>query len=124
MNLFILAAVVACVARTVTQEEVFREFKEWCVHHSKTHRKLAVRKLCYLFTCEYCFSHWVTAGLLVLTGYRLEPWGFLVTLFTLVWLANVYMGLFAWLKQAILLTRWRAVDAHQRIHTVHTPEHK
>jgi len=35
-------------------------------------RVIAVRnRLFYLFTCEYCFSHYVTVLLLFLTGYKL-----------------------------------------------------
>ena len=105
MALFVLAAVVACISRAVTQEEVFRELRDWCVYHSTTHPRLHVRKFCYMPTCEYCFSHWVAAGTVLLTGYRLDPWGFLVTMFVLVWTANVYMRLFQWLTLLVILTR-------------------
>src|SRR5690242_12992950 len=43
-ELFILAIPIACVAWTVTHEEVFREPREWCVERSKACRKLLQRK--------------------------------------------------------------------------------
>ena len=95
--LFLLAIPVACVAWTVTHEEVFREPREFCVDKSKSCRRWYQRKFFYLFTCEYCFSHYVALLFLVLTGYRLlyEGWrGYLVGWFSLVWVANQYMSLY------------------------------
>ena len=99
--LFVIAAPVACIAWTVTHEEVFKEVHEWCVDRSKHARTLAERKFFYLFTCEYCFSHYVAGGAVLITGYRLlmPDWrgGFLAW-FTLVWVANIYMSLFGRLR--------------------------
>ena len=95
--LFLLAIPVACVAWTVTHEEVFREPREFCVRKSKECRRWYQRKFFYLFTCEYCFSHYVNAFLLFITGYKLlfEDWrGYLVGGFSLVWVANQYMSLY------------------------------
>src|SRR5262245_2206503 len=50
-------------------------------------------KVLLLFTCEYCFSHYVTLFLLLITGYKLlyENWrGYLIAGFALVWMANLY----------------------------------
>ena len=99
--LFVLAAPVACVAWTVTHEEVFREIREWCVHCSQTRRTILQRKFFYLFTCEYCFSHYVALGAVLITGYRLllPDWrGAVLGWFTLVWVANIYMSLFGRLR--------------------------
>ena len=95
--LFVLAAPIACVAWTVTHEEVFSEFHDWCAKKSRTARTLLARKFFYLFTCEYCFSHYVAAAVVWMTGYRLlvPGWrGAVLAWFTLVWVANVYMSLF------------------------------
>ncbi len=95
--LFLLAIPVACVAWTVTHEEVFREPREFCVERSKSCRRWYERKFFYLFTCEYCFSHYVTAAFLVITQFKLvyEDWrGYLVAGFSLVWVANQYMSLY------------------------------
>src|SRR6187399_2498672 len=97
LKLFIFAVPVACIAWTVTHEEVFREPREYCVEKSKNGKTMFVRKFFYLFTCEYCFSHYVTILLLILTNYKLllEDWrGYVIAGFSLVWVANLYMSLF------------------------------
>jgi hypothetical protein len=93
----LLAIPVACVAWTVTHEEVFREPREFCVRRSESCRRWYQRKFFYLFTCEYCFSHYVTLFFLLVTRYKLlyEDWrGYLLALFALVWVANQYMSLY------------------------------
>jgi hypothetical protein len=69
--LFILAIPVATVAWTVTHEEVFRGPREWRARKSKTCARLLERKTFYLFTCEYCFSHYVAAAFIVLAQFKL-----------------------------------------------------
>jgi hypothetical protein len=99
--LFVLAAPIACVAWTVTHEEVFSELHEWCVGKSQRCKNLYQRKFFYLFTCEYCFSHYVAAVTVLGTGYRLllPDWrGAILAWFTLVWVANVYISLFGRLR--------------------------
>ena len=95
--LLLLAIPVACVAWTVTHEEVFREPREFCKEKSEKARSLAPRKFFYLFTCEYCFSHYVAALALWIFRFQLlyAGWrGYLIGWFALVWIANVYMSLF------------------------------
>ena len=49
-------------------------------------------------------SHWVTLVFVVLTGYKLliEDWrGYLIAGFALVWIANLYMSLYARLRLGI-----------------------
>ena len=99
--LFVLAIPIACIAWTVTHEEVFRELREYCIRCSKARKSLLARKFFYLFTCEYCFSHYVAILLLILTNYRLlmNNWsGYVIAGFALVWIANVYMNLFALIR--------------------------
>lgn len=102
--LFTLAIPVACIAWTVTHEEVFREPREYCVKCSKDSKSLFKRKFFYLFTCEYCFSHYVTVLMLILTGYKMlfNDWrGYLISGFSLVWVANLYMAIFSLLRFGI-----------------------
>jgi hypothetical protein len=102
--LFVLPIPIASIAWTVTHEEVFREPRDWCVKRSKSCRRLFSRKFFYLFTCEYCLSHYVTAVFLFITRFRLlfDDWrGYLVAGFSLVWLANVYMSFFGRLRLEI-----------------------
>jgi hypothetical protein len=97
-TLFILALPIASIAWTVTHEEVFREPREYCKSRSEHCNRLVKRKFFYLFTCEYCFSHYVTAFFLLLTRFRLlyPDWrGYLISGFALVWVANLYMSIFA-----------------------------
>jgi hypothetical protein len=104
LSLFILAIPISCIAWTVTKEEVFREPREYCTNKCKTSKTILTRKFFYLFTCEYCFSHYVTLFFLVLTNYQLlfPDWrGYLIAGFSLVWIANVYMSLFALIRQEI-----------------------
>lgn len=106
--LFVLAVPVACIAWTVTHEEVFREPREFCVKQSRTCRRWYQRKFFYLFTCEYCFSHYVVAFLLVITKFRLlyPDWrGYLIAFFALVWIANQYMSLYNRLRLDIKTER-------------------
>jgi hypothetical protein len=101
LALFLIALPIASVSWTVTHEEVFREFRDRCLGASKTCRRIYERKFFYLFTCEYCFSHYVTVLFLVITRYKLvyPDWrGYLISGFSLVWIANVYVGLFARLR--------------------------
>jgi len=109
--LFILAVPIASVAWTVTHEELFREPRDFCVKRSKADRSLLSRKFFYLFTCEYCFSHYVTIGALFLTGYKLllDDWrGYLLSGFALVWVANVYMSLFGFIRVGMKETKMEA----------------
>jgi len=99
--LFVLAIPIACIAWTVTHEEVFHEPREWMTARGERARSIWVRKFFYLFTCEYCFSHWVTIAFLVITRYKLAytDWrGYLIAGFSLVWVANMYMSLFGRLR--------------------------
>lgn len=102
--LFLLSIPIACIAWTVTQEEVFREPREFCLKRSREGKSLWERKFFYLFTCEYCFSHYVTILFLFLTKYKLllDDWrGYVIAGFSLVWIANIYISLFGFIRQGI-----------------------
>jgi hypothetical protein len=102
--LLFLGLAVACVSWTFTHEEVFREPREFCKDKSQNCKPLYQRKFFYLFTCEYCFSHYVTAFFLLLTHFQMlyQGWrGFVISEFALVWIANVYMGAFNRLRLEI-----------------------
>jgi hypothetical protein len=95
--LLMLAIPVACAAWTVTHEEIFREPREYCQRQTRRARTLSRRKFFYLFTCEYCFSHYIAALFLIITRFRMlyTGWrGYLVALFALVWVANQYMSIY------------------------------
>lgn len=99
--LFILAIPIACITWTVTREEIFSELRNYCIQKSKFCKSILQRKFFYLFTCEYCFSHYVTLFFLFITKFQLlyEDWrGYLIALFALVWIANCYMSLFGFIR--------------------------
>lgn len=94
--LLALALPVASVAWTVTHEEIFREARDYFTRQARRGHILR-RKFFYALTCEYCFSHYVTAAFLWLTGYHLllDDWrGYLIAFFAVTAVANVYMSLF------------------------------
>ena len=104
LRLVILALPVAAIAWTITHEELFSEFHDYCVGRSKTGRTLAVRKFFYLFTCEYCFSHYVSAGVVLATGFQLlyADWrGYLIAWLALVWVANHFVSAYGRLRLGI-----------------------
>jgi hypothetical protein len=86
---------------TVTHEEVFSEIHEYCVERSKKNKTVFGRKFFYLFTCEYCFSHYVTIFFLFLTNFKLliDDWrGYIIAGFALVFIANLYISIYVLIK--------------------------
>jgi hypothetical protein len=116
--LFTLALPIACIAWTVTHEDIFAELRNFCIERSKKSRTLLQRKLYYLFTCEYCFSHYVTLFMLWLSGFQLllEGWrGYLIAGFSLVWIANIYMSLFARVRVNLKKERTEATIEEKKL---------
>jgi hypothetical protein len=110
LSLFLLALPIASIAWTITHEEVVREFRDVCLAKSTTCRGIYERKFFYLFTCEYCFSHYVAAAFLIVTRFKLlyPGWrGYLIAGFALVWVANVYMSLFARIRLDVKRERFQ-----------------
>ena len=123
--LVVLAIPVACVSWTVTHEEVFREPRDWFVQRSQAAHALLERKFFYLFTCEYCFSHYVAIGALVLSQFHLllpDFRGYVLAWFALVWVANVYMSLFGRLRLDITHERHEIAAVQRALET--GPEHE
>ena len=95
--LLVLAIPIACIAWTITHEEVFREPREYCQRESQTACSVVKMKFFYLFTCEYCFSHYVALFFVAITRFKLlyPDWrGYLIGFFALVWIANQYMSIY------------------------------
>jgi len=115
--LFIMAIPIACIAWTVTHEEVFREPREYYLKRCHEGKTIAERKFFYLFTCEYCFSHYVTIAALIITNYTLlfADWrGYLIAGFALVFIANVYMSLFALIRIDLKKVRIEAENEERK----------
>jgi len=108
LELILLAIPIACVAWTVTHEEVFREPREYCKSRSENCRRWYERKFFYLFTCEYCFSHYIAAAFLIITRFKMlyPDWrGYLIAWLSLVWIANQYMSVYNRLRLDIKTER-------------------
>jgi hypothetical protein len=99
-----LAIPVACVAWTVTHEEIFREPRDYCLRRSTDDPRWWARKFFYLGTCEYCFSHYIALIAVLGTGYRLllPDWREVVIgWLAVVWIANQYLGIHGRLRLVI-----------------------
>ncbi len=127
--LFLLAIPISSIAWTITHEEIFREPREWCKEKSEHCDKLLKRKFFYLFTCEYCFSHYVVIVFLFITHFKLlyGDWrGYLISLFALVWVANVYMNIYSRVRLDIKRERVEIAEKETAMNDSETskkPEH-
>jgi len=104
IRLFVLAVPVAAITWTFTHEEIFRELHEYLLKRSEHEQSILARKFFYLLTCEYCFSHYVSAAVLVATRFRLvfSDWrGYLIAWLSLVWVANHFISLYGRLRLGI-----------------------
>jgi hypothetical protein len=116
--LLILSIPIASISRTVVFEEIFREPREWCLDKSKTCRSLFQKKFFYLFTCEYCFSHYLTIFFLILTRYKLllDDWrGYVIAFFALVFVANAYLNLYSRLRVDITQAKVETKKIEQEV---------
>ena len=113
LKMLILAIPIAWAAWTVTHEEILREVRDYCSDRSKSCRWIVERKFFYLFTCEYCFSHWCTLFFQTIFQFKMifDDWrGYVVSIPALVWTANVYMNLY--LLTRVDIRKEKAVADH------------
>jgi hypothetical protein len=118
MWLLLLAMPVATATWTVTHEEIFRETREYCGEQSRSARGLLKRKFFYVFTCEYCLSHYVSAAFVALSGFQLlhDDWrGYFLAFLATVGVANVYMSQFGRLRIGIRAERLEVAAKEQEI---------
>jgi hypothetical protein len=108
-QLLTISLLVAVIARTVTAEEIFSEPRAWLERHSKLNsHPIAVRKLAYLPTCHYCFSHYVAAAALLTfqVGILWPGWrGYLASFFVVVATANLLISYYERLRVHIAKDR-------------------
>ena len=116
-RLFALAFPVATISWTVTHEDLFREIREACQRRSQARSPWPIRKFFYVFTCEYCFSHYVALVVTALTDFTLvlPDWrGTFIAWLSLVWIANVYMSVYARLRLEIKAERMETETPRKR----------
>jgi hypothetical protein len=108
--LAVLAIPIACIAWTVTHEDIFKEPRDYCLRRSEKASTLLARKFFYIFTCEYCFTHYVTLFVLAVTQFRLlyDDWrGYVISGLSLVWIANHYISVFGRIRLGIKSEAYR-----------------
>ncbi len=106
-----MAFAIASITWTVTQEDILRPFREYAQRQAQCAEPHWKRKFYYLFTCHYCFSHYVTFLFVAITGFKLlaSNWaGYVIAFFALVWVANLYMSFYAWLRQQYKTQKFEA----------------
>ncbi len=116
--LVILSMVVGSIAWTVTQEEIFREWREYCKDKCDNCESTPQQKFFYVFTCEYCFSHWITILILILTGFQLliADWrGYILAFFAIPWVANQWMSIYRRLRVGIKHEDALATEVKERL---------
>jgi hypothetical protein len=117
-ELLTLAIPVAAITWTVTHEEIFRELRDGFKRKIDEARSLTARKFFYAFTCEFCFSFYVSIAAVALTHFTLlyPDWrGYFVSVFSIMWIANLYMSLYARLKLDIRRERVE-IEGQEREH--------
>ena len=118
IELMLIALAVASISWTITHEELLREPRQFCERCSREAPRLIQRKLFYVFTCEYCLSHWISLLFVAITHFRLiyTDWrGYLLSLFALVWIANQYMSIFGRLRLDIKRERVEIKGVEQEV---------
>ena len=92
----LLAVVTASISFAVTDTKVFLPFREWVKGKSSF--------LGELFSCGYCFGHWVAFALVAIYRPRLfESWWLLDYFLTAVFIA--WLGAFQWVLMCWLMDK-------------------
>lgn len=125
MLFWFLAVPVAIIVRAFTTEEIFRQPREFCAQQHQHYddltangaqrfagrlRYLLLAKLCYVPTCDFCFSFWVSLVVVWIAEYSMyyNGWrGFALATFVVMGVANVYLSGFSHLR--VDLRKERAV---------------
>jgi hypothetical protein len=96
--LAVLSLPVACVSWTVCREEILREPREWLENKSQSSRSWWATKFFYVWTCEYCFSHYVAGAIVLATHFHLllADWrGVFIAWLSLVAVSNLLMSIYS-----------------------------
>lgn len=77
-QIIFLSLVTSAISITVTKASIFESFREWILRKSKW--------LGSLVSCPYCFSHWVTIGLVLI---------YMPVVFPMIFIIDLIMSAFA-----------------------------
>ena len=93
--LLALALAVASISFTVTETKLFKPYREWATKKAPIFGSL--------FSCGYCFGHWVAALLVVIYRPRLFNFywllDYIITGLVIAWLAGLQWVAMCWLVQ-------------------------
>lgn len=94
-EILLLSVVTASIAFTVTETKLFKTLRRWAKEKSFL--------LGELFSCGYCFGHWVAVVLVAIYRPKLfELWWLLdycLTALVIAWLAAFQWALLCWLME-------------------------
>ncbi len=102
----------------LAREENFVVRREYCQDRCGDGDSIFKRKFFYVFTCEYCFSHWTTLLILLLTGFQLliDDWrGYVLAFFAIPWLANQLMSIYRRLRVGIKHEKLKAKEVESNL---------
>lgn len=107
MKILVLGLIVSSISWNVTQEELFKDFRDWICAWSKN-KSLAHKKCAYLFTCYYCFAHYVALGVYLMFNEPVYD-SHIIGYFCLLVCAHVELTLFNLLR---VVLRWIRAKAN------------
>lgn len=118
MEALIIAGMVAVFSWASTKEEIFKDireecFKKWCKNKNLPY---LVRKVCYIPTCEYCFSFWFTLSMCFVFQHQLcyNDWRGHILAHGVTWgLAVLYMSIYQRIRVDIRLDQVTANKVDQ-----------
>jgi len=97
ISVIYLSLVTASISFTVTETKLFVPLREWIRKNSSS--------LGELFTCGYCFGHWIAFALVVLYRPRLFDFWWLLDYFLtaliIAWLAGFQWILMCWMIEKV-----------------------
>lgn len=116
---FLVAAMVAVYSWAMAKEEVFKEFRDGICKPATKNGQLPflLRKLCYIPTCEYCFSFWFTVLILLVFQYQVwyDDWRGYLLAHGLTWAVAVgYMSIYQLIRVDIRITQAKADKEQQK----------
>jgi hypothetical protein len=71
----------SAISLTITKSHLFSGFREWIGDRSDL--------LLELFSCPWCFSHWISAGIFLFAGMRLPLFWLIILIFANVSLSGM-----------------------------------
>ncbi|OON42017.1 DUF1360 domain-containing protein [Izhakiella australiensis] len=108
----VIALMASCISITVTQTEIFRPLREWVSGKNVL--------IGHLFTCFYCFSHWVVFLAIVVYRPVLISSGFVIidlfvsTFFT-IGLATMFSGIILKVMRTAIAKAMEEKEAREKL---------